>query len=109
MLVACWSVKGGAGTTVVAASLALLLSRRLPQGVVLADMAGDAPAVLGLPEPTSPGLTGWLAAGPDVPADGLARLEVDVTPQLALLPRGTGPLAPDRAGVLAAVLDRGAR
>jgi len=63
MLVACWSVKGGVGTTVVAASLALLLARRVGPGVVLADLAGDGPAVLGLPEPDSPGLAGWLAGG----------------------------------------------
>jgi hypothetical protein len=109
MLVACWSVKGGVGTTVVAASLALLLARRVGPGVVLADLAGDGPAVLGLPEPDSPGLAGWLAAGDDVPADGLARLEVEASPSLALLPRGPGPLLPDRAAVLASLLDRGPR
>ena len=108
MLVACWSAKGGVGTTVVAASLALLLARRGP-GVVLADLAGDGPAVLGMPEPDSPGLAGWLAAGDDVPADGLARLEVQAAPSLALLPRGPGPLVPDRAAVLASLLDRGPR
>ena len=107
MLVACWSVKGGVGTTVVAASLALLLGRRGGPGIVLADLAGDAPAVLGLPEPDSPGLAGWLAAGDDVPADGLARLEVQASPRLALLPRGPGPLLLDRAAVLASLLDRG--
>jgi Mrp family chromosome partitioning ATPase len=108
MLVACWSVKGGVGTTVVAASLALLLARRRP-GAVLADLAGDAPAVLGLPEPDTPGLAGWLAAGDAVPADGLARLEVEASPSLGLLPRGPGPLVPDRAAVLASLLDRGVR
>jgi hypothetical protein len=109
VLIACWSVKGGVGTSVVAASLALLLARDAAPGAVLADLAGDAPAVLGLPEPEGPGLAGWLAAGPSVPADGLARLEVEAAPGLGLLPRGTGPLAPDRAGVLAAVLDRSPR
>jgi MinD-like ATPase involved in chromosome partitioning or flagellar assembly len=108
MLVACWSVKGGVGTTVVAASLALLLARRRP-GAVLADLAGDAPAVLGVPEPDTPGLAGWLAAGDAVPADGLARLEVEASPSLGLLPRGSGPLVPDRAAVLASLLDRGLR
>jgi MinD superfamily P-loop ATPase len=108
MLVACWSVKGGVGTTVVAASLALLLARRRP-GAVLADLAGDAPAVLGLPEPDTPGLAGWLAAGDGVPADGLARLEVEASPSLGLLPRGPGPLVPGRAAVLASLLDRGVR
>ncbi len=109
MLVACWSAKGGAGTTVVAAALALLLARDAVAGVVLADLAGDAPAVLGLAEPTSPGLAGWLAAGRDVPADALARIEVDAAPGLALLPRGEGDLGPERAGVLAALLDRSPR
>jgi hypothetical protein len=109
MLVACWSVKGGVGTTVVAASLALLLVRRGGPGVVLADLAGDGPAVLGLPEPDSPGLAGWLAAGVDVPADGLARLELQACPGLSLLPRGPGALVPDRVAVLASLLDRGPR
>lgn len=109
MLVACWSAKGGAGTTVVAAALALHLAQAAPSGAVLADLAGDAPAVLGLPEPDSPGLAAWLRAGPDVPADALARLEVEAGPGLSLLPRGTGPLVPARAGVLAAVLDRAPR
>ena len=109
MLVACWSVKGGVGTSVVAASFALLLARRVPSGAVLADIAGDAPAVLGMPEPDTPGLAAWLAAGDDVPADGLARLEVAAAPGLSLLPRGSGPLASDRATVLASLLDRGPR
>jgi MinD-like ATPase involved in chromosome partitioning or flagellar assembly len=105
MLVACWSAKGGAGTTVVAASLALLLARRNPGGALFADLAGDAPAVLGLPEPTSPGLAGWLAAGRDVPADALGRLEVTtVETRLRLLPRGDGPLAAERADVLGQLL-----
>ena len=86
MLVACWSAKGGAGTTVIAASLALLWSRRCD--ALLVDLAGDAPAALGVPEPDSPGLVGWLAAGPDVPTDALGRLEVPATADLRLLTRG---------------------
>jgi Flp pilus assembly CpaE family ATPase len=109
VLVACWSVKGGVGTTVVAAALALQLTPDGAAGVLLADLAGDAPAVLGLPEPSSPGLAGWLAAGERVPADALARIEVEATPGLGLLPRGAGHLQPGRAGVLAALLDRGPR
>jgi hypothetical protein len=109
LLVACWSVKGGVGTTVVTAALALQLAREHAAGAVLADLAGDAPAVLGLPEPSSPGLAGWLGAGEHVPADALARLEVEAAPGLALLPRGAGPLLPARAGVLAALLDSGPR
>lgn len=112
MLIACWSTKGGVGTTVVAAGVALHLAR-CEAGVVLADLAGDVPAVLGLPEPPAPGLAGWLAAGARVPADALARIEVEAAPGLAVLPRGPGDLPLDlpleRAEVLAAVLDGAAR
>lgn len=90
MLIACWSPKGGTGTTVVACGLALVLARSQPPagGVLLADLSGDVPAVLGVPTPASPGLVDWLAAGPDVPGEALARLEVDAGPGLRLLPWG---------------------
>lgn len=90
MLVACWSVKGGSGTTVVAAALALLLARR-PGGCLLADLAGDLPAALGLPdpEPGSPGVAEWMSAGAD--ADALRRIEIEAAAGLALLPRGRAP------------------
>jgi Mrp family chromosome partitioning ATPase len=104
VFVACWSVKGGSGTTVVAASLALVLARRA-QGALLVDLRGDAPAVLGVPEPTGPGLSDWLSAGEQVPADGLARIEVPVVAGLSLVPLGSGSLGhPERADVLAAML-----
>ena len=105
MLVACWSVKGGSGTTVVSAVLAALLARRSPQGAVVADLAGDLPAVLGLDgSATGPGLRDWMAAGAGVPAGALDRLEVDAGPGLRLLPRGTGAPVPGRAEALAAEL-----
>lgn len=104
MLIACWSTKGGSGTTVVATSLALLLARRSPDGALLVDLAGDGPAALGLPEPVGPGVAGWLAAGATVPPDALGRLEEAVGDGLALLPRGAGDLAPERGDVLAALL-----
>lgn len=85
MLIACWSVKGGSGTTVVTAALAALLARR-DDPVLLADLAGDLPAALGLSGPDGPGLSDWMAAGPEVPGDALGRLEVDVAPNLRLLP-----------------------
>lgn len=104
MFAACWAVKGGSGTSVVAASLALVLARD-ERGALLVDLDGDAPAVLGLPDAAGPGVAGWLAAGAGVPADGLARLEVVVTEGLGLLPRGAGVLGPPaRAEVLAGIL-----
>lgn len=104
MVIACWSAKGGSGTTVVAASLALLLASRGVGETLLVDMAGDLPATLGLPEPASPGVAGWLSAGDDVPPDALARLEERAAPDLALLPRGAGPLPSQRGDVLGALL-----
>jgi hypothetical protein len=104
MLVSCWSSKGGAGTTVVAATLALVLGRSRADGALLADLAGDAPAALGLCDPDSPGLAGWLSAGPDVPPDALHRIEVRAADGVGLLHRGTGPLLPERADVLARLL-----
>lgn len=109
MLIACWSAKGGAGVTVVATSLALLLARQGPSGAVLADLDGDASAVLGLPEEPSVGLAGWLTAGEGVPADALARLEVHAAPGLALLPRGAGQLATGRITALLALWEGGHR
>ena len=63
-------------------------SPALRVGALLADFAGDAPCVLGLPEPDGPGLTDWLDAGATVPVDALSRIEVEAAPGLALLPRG---------------------
>lgn len=105
MLVTCWSSKGGAGTSVVAAVLARLAAEQPGgPGVLLADLAGDGPAVLGVPDPEGPGLAGWLAAGAEVPVDALGRLELPVAPGLAMLCRGDGPLHEPRAHVLAALL-----
>lgn len=104
MLITCWSAKGGVGTTVVASALALLLARQHDHEVLLVDLAGDVPAALGLDAP-GPGITGWLDAGPDVPADALARLSVRATPQLLVVPRGTGDVGPlERVEVLASLL-----
>ena len=106
MLIACWSAKGGSGTTVVAAGLAVVLGRTAPAGSVLADLGGDAPSVLGVAEPEGPGLRDWLAAGDGVPPDALARLEHPVSETLRLLPAGGGgdAVPPGRGDVLAAVL-----
>jgi MinD-like ATPase involved in chromosome partitioning or flagellar assembly len=105
VVVCCWSAKGGAGTTVVAAALAVLLARTAPAGALLVDLAGDALAVAGCPDdPDTAGVSEWLREGPLVPADALARLEIKVGSRVALLPRGCGPLVGERAHALAALL-----
>jgi hypothetical protein len=127
MLIACWSPKGGTGTTVVSCGLALVLARSQPGpshpsparpgGVLLADLSGDVPAVLGLATPAGPGLVDWLAAGRDVPGEALARLEVDAGPGLRLLAWGgeltagaaTAVEGGERGEVLAEALSGGGR
>ncbi|MEA2901883.1 MAG: hypothetical protein QOH36_1770 [Actinomycetota bacterium] len=123
MLFACWSPKGGSGTTVVSCGLALVLARSQaeprpqPPGVLLADLSGDVPAVLGLPTPATPGLVDWLAAGPDVPGAALARLEVEAGPGLRLLAWGgelsaaaaTAASGAERGEALAEALGAGGR
>jgi MinD-like ATPase involved in chromosome partitioning or flagellar assembly len=103
--VCCWSAKGGAGTTVVATSLAVLLAARAPTGALLVDLAGDVPAVAGLPDDRSmPGVSDWLDGGALVPADGLARLERTAGAGLSIIPRGVGALADERARALVSLL-----
>ena len=113
MLVACWSPKGGSGTTVVAVLTALVLARRVSGGALLIDVAGDAPAALGVPEPEGPGLSEWLAASGDVGAEALGRLEHDVGSGLSLVGRGSAGLGGGagsmRAEALAAALAAGER
>ena len=86
MLTACWSVKGGSGTTVVAATLVL---GALRAGRTVARRR-FAPAIcrerLGLADPTGPGLLDWLEAGPDVPADALARIAHDSPHGVTVIP-----------------------
>lgn len=105
MLIACWSVKGGSGTTVVTAALALVLARS--SGVVAADLGGDLPAALGLSEPAGPGLAEWASSPPDVPPEALSSLLVDAGPGLRLLPRGRGELVAGHGERLAAAMGAG--
>lgn len=106
MLVSCWSVKGGVGTTVVSAALGVLIAGAADDGALLVDLAGDLPAVLGLAEPPGPGVSDWLRAGSEVPDDGLQRIEVPVADRLGLVPRGVLDLPNDqrRADALASAL-----
>lgn len=86
MLVTCWSVKGGSGTTVVAASLTVLLARRLTD-VVCVDLGGDVPATVGLPDPPGPGVAEWLSTE-DAPDDALRRLEIGGGGGFTIVPSG---------------------
>lgn len=101
MLIACWSVKGGSGTSVVAASLALQLARSAE--TTLVDLGGDSAAVLGLPEPAGPGVSEWLAES-SVDAAALDRVGVDAAPGLRLVPLGRVPLPESGGERLAAAL-----
>jgi hypothetical protein len=85
----CWAAKGGSGTTVVAATLALAS----PTNALLIDLDGELPAVLGLPEPAGQGIADWLAS--DAPPDAVADLAVAVNRTTQLVPRGA--LSVDRA------------
>ncbi len=97
MLIACWSPKGGSGTTVVSTALGLILAGT-KGAALLVDLAGDVPATLGLPEPDGPGLSEWLAAGPEVPDDALSRLEVEAASGVRLLPQGSGDVPAATSG-----------
>ncbi len=103
MVSAFWSVKGGVGTTVIAAAVALAVGRA-DTPALLVDLDGDLPCCLGIAEPAGPGVAEWLAAPEGVPPDALARLETAVHPGLWLLHRGGGPLDAGRARLLLQIL-----
>lgn len=106
MLLALWSPKGGLGTSVASAALALVAARRVE--TTLADLGGDHPAILGLPTTTGDGgLTAWLSMGPSAPTEWLEDMAVPVGPGLSLLPRGPGALEsclPEAGAALAIAL-----
>jgi hypothetical protein len=97
VLTCCWSAKGGSGTTVVAAALALLAASS-PAGALLVDMAGDAPAALGLPPAAPPGARDWLTADPPAEAEALDHLRLTAAPGLNVIPSGVGGRASPPAG-----------
>jgi Mrp family chromosome partitioning ATPase len=104
VVIICWSAKGGSGTSVVAALLALTRAER-DRDVLLVDLAGDLPAVLAVASAGAPGVAEWLADS-DAPAEALTRLELVVAPRLSLLPLGIGPLDGGARGELLASLLR---
>lgn len=124
MVVTCWSVKGGSGTTVVAACLAVVAARSVCRPTLLVDLAGDAAAALGVDPSPKAGVVEWLAGAdtvrvPDVgswtslpvgapatggPGNDLEASTIEVDEHLGLVGRGVGSLdsIPDPAGELLA-------
>ena len=93
-MIVCWSVKGGSGTTVVAAALALILAQRHEAGARLIDMSGDTPSALGMSEPASEGIYEWISATDHPGADALNNLMLPVTAHLGVIPRGRNIIVP---------------
>jgi hypothetical protein len=105
VLVCCWSPKGGSGTSVFAAACALVLARDAGRAR-LADLHGDQPAILGVADDPSTGLSEWMRIGIDAPIDALERIGVDAGP-LTLLPAGRATLhdvAPEVGAMLGVAL-----
>ena len=94
VMIVCWSVKGGNGTTVVAAALTLVLAQRHEAGARLIDMSGDTPSALGMSEPATEGIAEWLSATDHPGAEALNNLMLPVTAHLGVIPRGRNIIVP---------------
>jgi len=84
---ACWSVKGGSGTTVFASALALALAAKRGRATLI-DLDGDVPAVLGLQERSGHGIRDWLASSTRE-HDSLASLRIAATTKVDIIPAGS--------------------
>lgn len=86
-----WTVagaKGGVGTSVTAAALAVEAARMDPtRPVTVVDLAGDQADLLGI-DACGQGVREWLRAGPEVDGEALERLSVEITGRLRLVPAG---------------------
>jgi MinD-like ATPase involved in chromosome partitioning or flagellar assembly len=89
MYTLCWSPKGGSGTTVVAAALAVLATRL--GATTLIDLGGDSAAALGTVTPSGPGVGDWLCSSSS-PAERLWHLAQQCGPDLHLIHAGTMPV-----------------
>lgn len=101
-MLVCWSVKGGVGTSTVAAGVALALGAN--GRCLLVDLGGDQTHLFGVDPGPVPGVTEWMAAAPDLAADALGRLELPLAGGVALLPRGSTALTDDGCRALAAAI-----
>ena len=93
MVTLCWAAKGGSGTTVVTAALALGFGRHS----LLVDLDGELPAVLGLPDSDRPGIDDWLRS--DAHVDQLDELVVDADATTSLLPLRRSDGVPARSPI----------
>ena len=93
-MIVCWSVKGGNGTTVVAAALALVLAQRHEAGARLIDMSGDTPSAFGMSEPATEGIAEWLSATDHPGVEALNNLMLPVTAHLGVIHRGRNIIVP---------------
>lgn len=88
-----WSVKGGSGVSTVAAGTAIRLAGKAQDEdprVVLVDLTGDLPALLGLIQvdmDDGPGISDWVVSNAN--SDALERLIEKVAPGLGLVRLGT--------------------
>ncbi len=82
----CWAAKGGSGTTVVSCGLAMQLARH-HGACTLIDLAGDAPAALGLSPDSVLGVGDWLGSPTATPA-ALEQLAVEANDSLRVIPCG---------------------
>ena len=94
-MIVCWSVKGGSGTTVVASTLALMRAAESQRGALLVDLAGDVPAVLGLAEPSGPGISDWFAHCDLGSRMTLQSIAIQATANLQIIARGSKQLDVD--------------
>ena len=105
MLQVCWSPKGGSGTSVVAAALAVQAAAK-GRDALLVDLGGDQSAIFGVEG--GEGIGDWFAAPDDVGPDALRSLEVDVGDRLRLLRTGrasTAQWSPERMAVAMTVFE----
>ncbi len=84
MITLCHAAKGGSGTTIVACLRAI----ESPGPVLLVDLEGDVPDMLGLSEPERPGVVDWLTS--NAPIAHLDDLLIEITPNAVLLPATSG-------------------
>ena len=83
-----WSVKGGVGVSSITA-LAALAHAGQANPTLLVDLCGDQPALLGLAEPDGPGILDW-ASTPGRPPAAIGRIAIEATPDLRVVPSGSG-------------------